>query len=70
MPTTSSTETSCEEIQDIITSIPSWIVRWGVTLAFVVLAGILFLSSIIRYPDVLSTEMIVNSVNAPKMVLV
>lgn len=69
MPISSSTETSCEEIQDIITSIPSWIVRWGVTLAFVVLSGILFLASIVSYPDIVSTEMVVNSENAPKMIL-
>lgn len=69
MPTISSNQTPCEEIQDIITSIPSWIIRWGVSLVFVVLASILFLASIIQYPDIIATDMSINSLNAPKVVL-
>lgn len=69
MPTTIDNETSCEDLQDIISAVPSWIVRWGITLALSVLLEIVILSALIKYPDVVSTQMIISSVNAPKVVL-
>jgi multidrug efflux pump subunit AcrA (membrane-fusion protein) len=62
-------EVNSEEIQEIITAVPSWILRWGMTLIFAVLSGILLLSSIIEYPDVVKTNLKVNSLNSPKSVL-
>jgi len=69
MPTTIDNETSCEDLQDIISAVPAWIVRWGITLALSVLLGIVILSTLIKYPDVVSTRMVISSVNAPKVVL-
>lgn len=39
------------EIQQIITKIPSWIVRWGITLFAAILIFVLSISAIVRYPD-------------------
>lgn len=61
-------ELKSEEIQDIITSVPSWIIRTGTTLVFLVLLLIIILSSVIRYPDIISTELKINSLNSPKPV--
>src|ERR1700744_4047686 len=41
-----------EEIQDIITKVPSWIIRWGIMVFFGVLLIIAVISAIVRYPDV------------------
>lgn len=58
-----------EEVNDIITAVPAWIVRWGITIVFSVLGSIVVLSAIINYPEVVKTTLKVNSLNAPKIVL-
>lgn len=62
-------EVNSEEVQDIITAVPSWILRWGITLIFAILGGIILLSALIEYPDVVKTSLKVNSLNSPKQVL-
>jgi HlyD family secretion protein len=59
-------EVNSEEVQEIITAVPAWILRWGITLIFAILAGIAVLSALIKYPDVVKTELKVNSSNSPK----
>jgi len=63
-------EVNSEEVQEIITAVPSWILRRGITLLFVILLAIVLASAFIRYPDVVKTSLKVNSLNAPKAVLV
>lgn len=58
-----------EEVNEIITAVPAWILRWGISLVFAILAGIILLSALIDYPDVVKTNLKVNSLNAPKNVL-
>lgn len=58
-----------EEVQEIIGAVPAWIIRWGITLVFFVLAGIVLLSAIIEYPDVVKTSLRINSLNSPKQIL-
>ncbi|WP_426327280.1 HlyD family efflux transporter periplasmic adaptor subunit [Pedobacter sp. R-06] len=62
-------EVNSEEVQEIITAVPSWILSWGITMVFTLLAGIVLLSALIEYPDVVKTNLKVNSLNAPKQVL-
>lgn len=59
-----------EEVQEIITAVPSWILRRGITLIFAMLLLIVLLSAFIRYPDVVKTNLKINSLNAPKAVYV
>ncbi|MET4082942.1 multidrug efflux pump subunit AcrA (membrane-fusion protein) [Pedobacter sp. UYP30] len=59
-------EINSEEVQDIITAVPSWILRWGITIVFSILLIIVMISRLIRYPDVIKTGLKVNSLNAPK----
>jgi len=58
-----------DEIQEIITAVPIWIVRWGIALVFAILIGIILLSALINYPDVVKASLKVNSLNSPKIVL-
>nr|WP_315423561.1 HlyD family efflux transporter periplasmic adaptor subunit [uncultured Pedobacter sp.] len=58
-----------EEVYDIITAVPSWILHWGITLIFAILFGIILLSAIIQYPDVVKTSLKVSSLNSPKQIL-
>lgn len=63
-------ELNSEEIQEIITAVPSWILRRGITVIFLVLLSIVLMSAFIQYPDVVKTGLKINSLNAPKAVFV
>ncbi|WP_199138426.1 hypothetical protein [Pedobacter sp. ASV12] len=58
-----------EEVNEIITAVPSWILRRGITLILLILLAIILLSAFIRYPDIVKTSLKVNSLNAPKEVI-
>ncbi|MCY1662556.1 HlyD family secretion protein [Chryseobacterium sp. SL1] len=67
MPLTQeSTFRNSEEIQEIITAVPSWILRRGIFLILMVLLSIILMSAFIRYPDVVKTSLKINSLNSPK----
>jgi len=58
-----------EEMHDIITSPPAWLLRWGITLFFALLVLIVSLSAFIRYPDTVKAQLEINSYNSPKLVV-
>ncbi|TDQ11767.1 HlyD family secretion protein [Pedobacter metabolipauper] len=58
-----------DEMNEIITAVPSWILRRGITLILLVLISIILMSAFIRYPDIVRTTLKVNSLNAPKGVI-
>jgi len=71
MPTLYQTDSvyHTEEMQDIITAPPSWLLKWGISLFFAILLGILLLSSLIHYPDLIKTQLVINSLNTPKPIV-
>lgn len=58
-----------DDVQDLITTVPPWILRWGITLVFMVLILIIGLSALIRYPDIIKATLKIDSPNAPKAVV-
>lgn len=50
-----------EEVQEILSNPPAWIVRWGITLIFMFTVIILVLSFIIKYPDFVTAKVIVTT---------
>lgn len=58
-----------DDIQDIITSVPSWLLRWGITLFFALLVLLVGLSAFIRYPDIVKASLIISSPNSPKPIV-
>lgn len=50
-----------EEVQEILTNPPVWIVKWGITLIFMFTAIILILAFVIEYPDFVSAKIIVTT---------
>src|SRR5690606_33096426 len=50
-----------EEVQEILTRPPIWIVRWGITLIFIFTLIILTLSFIIKYPDFVTAKVVVTT---------
>jgi len=58
-----------DDMQDIITAVPSWILRWGITLFFIILVLVISLSALIKYPDIVKTQLKIESPNSPKPVV-
>lgn len=45
-----------EEVQEILTRVPHWLIRWGNLVIFAILILLLYLSWVIRYPDIIAAE--------------
>src|SRR5829696_7833823 len=58
-----------EEVQDIMSRMPHWIVRWGTTLLFGLLLLLLAGAWVLRYPDVLVTGISITSASPPLKVV-
>ena len=44
-------ELRSESVQDILSTPPHWMIRWGNTVIFVIIAMILLMSYFIKYPE-------------------
>lgn len=50
-------ELRSEEVQEVMGQIPAWIVRWGITVLFLVVIALLIGSCFFKYPDVITAQM-------------
>lgn len=50
-------ELRSEEFQEVLGSVPSWILRWGITLIALIVFVVIIGSAIFKYPDIVSTTM-------------
>ncbi|APZ46321.1 secretion protein HlyD [Polaribacter reichenbachii] len=50
-----------EEVQEILSNPPVWIVRWGITLIFMFVCIIISLSFMIKYPDFVTAKVLVTT---------
>ncbi|SHJ05689.1 HlyD family secretion protein [Aquimarina spongiae] len=55
-----------EEVQEILTRVPHWMIRWGNLLILGLVILLLFLSWLIKYPDVIPAEAIVTTQIPPQ----
>ncbi len=55
-----------EEVQDILTAVPQWMIRWGNTLVLALIIGLLSLSYFIKYPDLLNAEALITTLLPPQ----
>jgi len=58
-----------EDLQEIITKPPSWLLKRGISLILGTILLILGLSVFIRFPEIVTSSMKFNSVNAPKIIV-
>ena len=58
-------EIKTEEVNELLTAVPKWIVRWGITMIFIIMVSALALSYFIRYPDTLTAKTIITTTNPP-----
>ncbi len=58
-----------EEVQEILSYIPHWMIRWGMTLVFIIVLLLIFISWFVKYPDIISSEVIVTTTLPPEKVI-
>lgn len=66
MPNYNEIELRSEEVQDILTKIPHWIIRWGSLVILIILLLLLMVSWIVKYPDIITTEIIITTQIPPE----
>ena len=62
-------ELRSEEFQEVLGSVPHWILRWGITVLAFVVVILLTGSAIIKYPDVISARIVLTGMNPPATVV-
>lgn len=55
-----------EEVQEILTKVPHWMIRYGSVLFFFILVMVLVLSWFIKYPDIITSEAIITTKVPPQ----
>lgn len=58
-------ELRSEEVQEILGTPPSWLVRWGTFVVFVCVAALLGVAAIISYPDVIEAKIQITATVPP-----
>ena len=59
-------EIRSEAVQDILTKAPHWIIIWGNTILLLLVFLFFGLSWIIKYPDIIESEVLVTSSIPPQ----
>lgn len=58
-----------EDVQEIISSVPNWLLRWGLTVFFLILLAIVSFSALIKMPDKVSGKLKIESSNSPEEIV-
>jgi multidrug resistance efflux pump len=66
MPNHNEIELRSEEVQDILTKIPHWIIRWGSLVVLVILLLLFLVSWMVKYPDVITSEITITTQIPPE----
>lgn len=58
-------EIRSEEVQDILSYVPNWMIRWGITVIGVIILMIFLMSWVIKYPDTIQGSLTLVTANPP-----
>jgi HlyD family secretion protein len=58
-------EIRSEEVQEILGRPPRWMIRWGITVIFTVIAGLFVGSYFFKYPETIAAPIVVTTENLP-----
>lgn len=58
-----------DEITEILGTPPRWIVRWGITLLFIIIATVIVGSIFFKYPDTVFAPVVITAENPPSVVV-
>ncbi|WP_375239901.1 HlyD family secretion protein [Aurantibacter sp.] len=59
-------ELRSEEVQEILTKVPHWMIRWGNVLFLALIVMLLFMSWFIKYPDIIPSEALITTQIPPQ----
>ena len=62
-------ELRSEEVQEILTRIPNWMIRWGTVVISIIILMLLFASWFIKYPDIVSTKIVITTTIPPEKLI-
>jgi multidrug resistance efflux pump len=62
-------ELRSEEMQEILTRVPHWMVRWGSVVVLFILVSLLIVSWFIKYPDIVPAQIIITTNVPPEKVV-
>jgi HlyD family secretion protein len=62
-------EIRSEEVQEIMGYIPHWLIRWGITLFFGVIFLVLAGSWYFKYPDIITSSIVVTTTKPPASIM-
>ena len=62
-------ELRSEEFQEVLGSVPPWILRWGITVLAVIVVILLIGSAIIKYPDVIPAQIVLTGSTPPATIV-
>ena len=54
-----------DEVQEIMSHVPHWMIRWGITVIFLLIALLIFISWFIKYPDVIQGGVTITTTVPP-----
>lgn len=58
-----------DEVQEIMGRMPSWIIRWGITLIGIIIISLLIGAYFFKYPDVIHARVVITSANPPVKII-
>lgn len=58
-------EIKTDAVNELLTAVPKWIVRWGISIIFLIIVLMLSLSFLIKYSDTLSAKTVITTINPP-----
>jgi multidrug efflux pump subunit AcrA (membrane-fusion protein) len=62
-------ELRSEEVQEILTRIPNWIIRFGSFVILMLLLVVFFVSWLVKYPDVITSPIIITTNIPPEKLI-
>ncbi|PCI92691.1 MAG: hypothetical protein COB15_17375 [Flavobacteriales bacterium] len=54
-----------DEVQEILSTVPNWMIRWGISLIFGLILMLVFISWFIKYPDVIEGQALITTTEPP-----
>ena len=55
-----------QEVQEILTKVPHWMIRWGNVLFLALIVMLLFMSWFVKYPDIIPSEVLITTQIPPQ----
>jgi multidrug resistance efflux pump len=69
MPDEKEIELRSEEVQEILKRVPHWMIRWGSAVVLIILLSLFFVSWLLKYPDIITTQIVITTNIPPEKLI-